>query len=204
MPLSGWPVAGMILAGTLAAGGCAGALLGHFTVTGGLSPEAGWNMPDYGVERELARMPLPTALVRGADTPRFVGYPIEVPALTDPAEADAAARAYDALYDEPLDAGTIYPEAGAVDDPELEYPAYQDPGPAAGDAGEGAGAEAAPGALTRQMTLPTSSATSSAPVRSAVTPTGRPIALPSESRNPVSTSTGFAPGAGSPRAPKGI
>jgi hypothetical protein len=43
---------------------------------------------------------------------------------------------------------------------------------------------------TRQTVLPTSSATSSAPFESIATPTGRPMALPSRSRNPVSTSTG--------------
>jgi hypothetical protein len=46
------------------------------------------------------------------------------------------------------------------------------------------------GPSTRQITLPTSSATSNAPLRSIATPTGRPSALPVSSRNPVSTSTG--------------
>ena len=45
-------------------------------------------------------------------------------------------------------------------------------------------------ALTRQITLPTSSATSSAPFASSTTPTGRPYAWPSSLKNPVSTSTG--------------
>ena len=44
--------------------------------------------------------------------------------------------------------------------------------------------------LTRQMVLPTSSATSSAPRRSSSTPTGRPKALPSSLTKPVSTSSG--------------
>jgi hypothetical protein len=44
--------------------------------------------------------------------------------------------------------------------------------------------------LTRQTTLPTSSATSNAPDLSSTTPTGRPKALPSPLRKPVSTSTG--------------
>ena len=45
-----------------------------------------------------------------------------------------------------------------------------------------------PAARTRQITLPTSSATSKAPARSIATPTGRPRALPLASRKPVSTS----------------
>ena len=48
-------------------------------------------------------------------------------------------------------------------------------------------------ALTRQTTLPTSSATSSAPALSSATPTGRPRALPPSLRKPVNTSTGAAP-----------
>lgn len=44
--------------------------------------------------------------------------------------------------------------------------------------------------VTRQITLPTSSATSSAPRLSDATPTGRPCALPSASRNPSSTVIG--------------
>ncbi len=48
-------------------------------------------------------------------------------------------------------------------------------------------------AVTRQITLPTSSATSNAPCLSSATPTGRPKAVPSALRNPVSTSTGAAP-----------
>ena len=46
--------------------------------------------------------------------------------------------------------------------------------------------------VTRQMRLPTSSATSSAPRPSTATPTGRPSALPSSSRKPVRISSGFA------------
>ena len=49
-------------------------------------------------------------------------------------------------------------------------------------------------ATTRQMTLPTSSATSSAPRLSSVTPTGRPLAAPLALRKPVSTSTGIPDG----------
>jgi len=40
------------------------------------------------------------------------------------------------------------------------------------------------------MQLPTSSATSSAPLRSMATPTGRPRARPSSSTKPVRTSSG--------------
>lgn len=68
-------------------------------------------------------------------------------------------------------------------------------------AGSAAGTGSAPGSgagvvvsvfgpSTRQITLPTSSATSNAPLRSMATPTGRPSALPLSSRKPVSTSTG--------------
>jgi glutathione synthase/RimK-type ligase-like ATP-grasp enzyme len=49
-------------------------------------------------------------------------------------------------------------------------------------------------ALTRQIVLPTSSATSSAPRESMATPTGRPLALPSSSRKAVSTSIGTPDG----------
>src|SRR4051812_16657883 len=45
--------------------------------------------------------------------------------------------------------------------------------------------------VTLQIELPTSSATSSAPPLSIATPTGRPIATPDGSTNPVSTSMGL-------------
>jgi bacterioferritin (cytochrome b1) len=45
--------------------------------------------------------------------------------------------------------------------------------------------------VTRQMVLPTSSATSNAPCWSMATPTGRPNARPLALRNPLSTSTGL-------------
>lgn len=48
--------------------------------------------------------------------------------------------------------------------------------------------------LTRQMTLPTSSATSSAPLLSIATPTGRPIALLSRPIKPLRISCGRQPG----------
>ena len=48
--------------------------------------------------------------------------------------------------------------------------------------------------MTRQTALPTSSATSSAPVASIATPTGRPRASPSGPRKPPSTSTGAPAG----------
>lgn len=44
--------------------------------------------------------------------------------------------------------------------------------------------------VTRHMMLPTSSATSSAPVRSTATPTGRPCASPCSLTKPVNTSSG--------------
>lgn len=47
-----------------------------------------------------------------------------------------------------------------------------------------------PSAATRHTALPTSSATSSPPRWSSATPTGRPSALPSSLRKPVSTSRG--------------
>src|SRR5688500_7524448 len=52
----------------------------------------------------------------------------------------------------------------------------------------------APLPVTRQMVLPTSSATSSAPRPSMATPTGRPIASPFSRTNPVSRSTGMPDG----------
>src|SRR3954451_15357947 len=48
--------------------------------------------------------------------------------------------------------------------------------------------------VTRHTVFPTSSATKSAPVLSTLTPTGRPNALPSGLRNPVSTSFGSPAG----------
>src|SRR4051794_38133898 len=48
--------------------------------------------------------------------------------------------------------------------------------------------------VTRQMVLPTSSATSRAPSLAMATPTGRPCALPSDETKPVSTSTGMPDG----------
>ena len=48
--------------------------------------------------------------------------------------------------------------------------------------------------VTRQMVLPTSSATSRAPCASIATPTGLPIALPSSVTNPPSTSMGSPDG----------
>src|SRR3546814_8638343 len=50
-----------------------------------------------------------------------------------------------------------------------------------------------PGPVTRQTRLPTSSATSSAPVRSKATPTGRPLAM-SPTRKPVRMSRGLPAG----------
>lgn len=49
-------------------------------------------------------------------------------------------------------------------------------------------------AVTRQIALPTSSATSNPPRPSIATPTGRPMASPLLLTNPVSTSTGIADG----------
>src|SRR5467141_893998 len=48
--------------------------------------------------------------------------------------------------------------------------------------------------VTRHTVLPTSSATSSAPCLSILTPTGRPRASPLPLRNPVSTSCGLPEG----------
>src|SRR6185503_2104659 len=47
---------------------------------------------------------------------------------------------------------------------------------------------------TRQIAFPTSSATSNPPRESNATPTGRPRALPSASRNPMRRSTGIPEG----------
>lgn len=55
---------------------------------------------------------------------------------------------------------------------------------------------------TRQMILPTSSATSRAPDLSNATPTGRPCALPSASTKPVSTSCGAPAGLPSAKGTK--
>ena len=49
-------------------------------------------------------------------------------------------------------------------------------------------------AVTRQITLPTSSAISRAPLLSIATPTGRPMASPFSLTKPVSTSTGSPDG----------
>ena len=57
-------------------------------------------------------------------------------------------------------------------------------------------------AVTRQMVLPTSSATSRLPRPSSATPTGRPLACPLASRNPVSTSIGSPAGLPSTKGTK--
>jgi hypothetical protein len=104
-----WPLVGMIVAGSLAFGSCAGALAGHFTVTGGLYPDGGWQMPSYGVEQEIAALPPAAATVRAPNTPQFVGYyPAQASDVPQPIAAEAAARDYDALYDQPAYADASY------------------------------------------------------------------------------------------------
>ena len=106
MGASRWPLLGMIVAGSLAAGSCAGALAGHFTVTGGLSPGAGWDVPSFGAERELAALPTAAAAAERVEPkPQFAGYyPADDPVVSTRAAVDAAARDFDALYDTPADA----------------------------------------------------------------------------------------------------
>ena len=131
------PLIGMILAGSLAGGGCTGALIGQFTVTGGLSPIAGWDMPDLGVDAEAAAAPPPVAMGRPADRPRFVGYyPAQAPVVTTPAEAAAAERAFDALYDDPPAEAfepAAAPEAPLADDAVYSVRAFEDGGEPATD-----------------------------------------------------------------------
>lgn len=105
MGVSRWPLLGMVVAGSLAAGSCAGALAGHFTVTGGLSPGAGWDVPSFGTDREVAALPPAVATARVEPTPQFAGYyPADDPVVSTPAVAETAAREFDALYDAPADA----------------------------------------------------------------------------------------------------
>ncbi len=127
--LSRWPLAGLIAAGSLAVGGCAGALAGHFAVTGGLSPGAGWEVPRLGTDRAVAALPPATAGVRTAQAPQFAGYyPADDPAISTPAVADDAARDFDALYDAP-------------DEPQAEPEPPAPPEPLAPDFYSGAGGD---------------------------------------------------------------
>lgn len=106
---SRWPLFGMIAAGTLAAGSCAGAMVGHFTVTGGLHPGGGWDVPSFGAEEANAELPSAVARPRATETPRHVGYyPDQAVDVAVPVVADAAARDYDALFDEPAHADASY------------------------------------------------------------------------------------------------
>jgi len=131
------PLIGMILAGSLAGGGCTGALIGHFTVTGGLSPGAGWGVPDHGVDADAAAAPPPVAARHAVETPRFAGYyPAQAPVVTTPAEAAAAERAFDALYDDPPAEAfepAAAPEAPLADDAVYSVRAFEDGGEPATD-----------------------------------------------------------------------
>lgn len=118
-----WPVLGMITAGALAIGSCTGAVMGHFTVTGGFSPRAGWEVPSFGTDEAVAALPPATASVRTVPKPSYAGYyPARAADVPDPALADAAARDFDALYDLP-----------AEDDPVPEAAVHREPDPPAGD-----------------------------------------------------------------------
>ncbi len=120
MGASRWPVVGMIAAGVLATGGCAGAVVGHFTVTGGLTPGAGWQMPSFGTDEAIAALPPAAATVRAIPEPSFVGYyPAQATDVPDPAMAEAAARDFDALYDEPAF------EAATFAEPVLEEATFE-------------------------------------------------------------------------------
>jgi hypothetical protein len=87
-------------------GSCTGAVLGHYTVRGGLHL-AGWEVPDRGVDADVAGTEPPKALVRVAE--RFE-FPTEAlpfrPAsaeTVDPEFAEAGDVAERALFD-PADA----------------------------------------------------------------------------------------------------
>lgn len=104
---SHWHLIGVIVAGSLTIGSCAGALAGHYTVTGGLSPGSGWQMPSFGTDEAIAALPPATSTVRQKPEPAFVGYyPAEASDVPDPAYADAAARDFDALYQPSYDGPT--------------------------------------------------------------------------------------------------
>jgi hypothetical protein len=112
MVTSRWPLFGLIAAGALAAGSCVGALVGHFTVTGGLYPGGGWDVPSFGTEVANAELPPAAAKSRTVETPHYVGYyPDQASDVAVPARAEAVARDYDALFDEPAYADASYAQA---------------------------------------------------------------------------------------------
>jgi hypothetical protein len=99
---SRWALLGIIAAGSLTVGSCAGALAGNFTVTGGLYPGGGWGVPNFGAEEETAHLPPAEAKPRAALEPQFAGYyPAAAPIVSTAEVADTAARDFAALYDEP-------------------------------------------------------------------------------------------------------
>lgn len=101
MPLSRWPLFGLIAAGSLAAGSCAGALVGQYTITGGLYPNVGWDVPSFGSEAHAAELPAAAAVARVEQAPQYAGYyPAQAPMASSPDAGAAAARDYDALFDE--------------------------------------------------------------------------------------------------------
>lgn len=129
---SRWPLFGMIAAASLAAGGCAGALVGHFAVTGGLHPDGGWQVPSFGAEAHAAELPPPVAVARAVEMPSYVGYyPAQASDVPQPQFAETAARDFDALFDEPVHAEARHPEptvaewSESVSGPDAQ-PAYWD------------------------------------------------------------------------------
>ncbi|ODP37720.1 hypothetical protein [Sphingomonas turrisvirgatae] len=108
-----WHLLGIVVAGSLAVGSCAGALAGNFTVTGGLYPKAGWGVPSFGSEAEIAHLPAAAAVERIEPKPAFAGYyyPPEVPVASSPQDAALAASQIDAIYDEPQRATLDDPDA---------------------------------------------------------------------------------------------
>lgn len=129
-----WPFLVMIAAGSIAIGGCGGVVMGNYTVTGGLSPGAGWQMPSFGTDEAMSAISSAASTVRAEPDPAYAGYyPAQASDMTDPAYADIAARDFDALYDQPADDGPVY--EGGIDDGAAFEPAIHRGAGASSEAG---------------------------------------------------------------------
>lgn len=128
------PLAGLITAGALVAGSCTGAVVGHYTVTGGFSPGAGWQVPSFGTDQALADLPPAVATAREVPKPQYAGYyPAQASDVADPGFADAAAHDFDALYDEPVIEPAVQREPEAFAEPQTtDLDAYWEPADPAG------------------------------------------------------------------------
>jgi hypothetical protein len=108
----------MIAAGSLTAGSCTGALVGNFTVTGGLYPRVGWAVPNFGAEAATSQLPPAGATPRVEREPQFAGYyPAQVPVTSSADDMAQAERDFDRLYDDPPRyAEARYSQPAAIED----------------------------------------------------------------------------------------